>query len=76
VGQDEIERAALLLAGHGCRARPDREDEQEEGRQQREDLAVQVAGRARKVELAACEERADGLGQVSCVLAKRGIVAH
>ena len=42
---------------------------------QREDLAVEVAGRAGDVELAAGEQRAQRLGQVLRVVAERRVVA-
>ena len=62
VREQEVERSPLLLAGNGARPGADREDQQEQRRHQREDLAVEVAGGAGDVELAAREQCAHGLG--------------
>jgi hypothetical protein len=59
--EHEVEGAALLLAPDGSRAGSDREDEQDERREHCEDLAVEIPGGTRDVELAAREEPAQSL---------------
>ena len=75
MGQDEVEGAPLLFARDGSRSRADREDQEQQRGHQGVHLAVEVADRAREIELTSGEQRPDRFRQILGVIAERLVVA-